>query len=78
VFWRKKRPVETKAGNTLASPDALLLELFGALPATSGISVSPRNAMQCTPVRCAVQSIAEAIGQLPVQVYWGRALRTSI
>lgn len=54
---------------SLAYPDAALFELFGAQPSASGISVSPRTAMQCAPVRCAVQVIAEAIGQLPVHVY---------
>ncbi|TCT12658.1 HK97 family phage portal protein [Tepidamorphus gemmatus] len=59
---------EIKAAS-LASPDAMLLDLFAAQPAASGVTVSPRNAMSCAPVRCAVQAIAEAIGQLPVHVY---------
>lgn len=59
---------ETKAVS-LATPDALLLELFGAVPASSGVTVTPHNAMSCAPVRCAVQAISEAIGQLPVHVY---------
>jgi HK97 family phage portal protein len=54
---------------SLASPDAWLTELFGATPAASGISVTPRKAMTCAPVRCAVQTIAETIGQLPVLTY---------
>lgn len=59
--------IETKSG--LASPDAWLSELFGATPATSGVTVTPRSAMTCAPVRCAVQSISETIGQLPLHVY---------
>lgn len=46
-----------------------MLALFGALPTPAGVNVSPRTAMTCTPVHCAVQAIAEAIGQLPVHVY---------
>jgi HK97 family phage portal protein len=67
--WIKRRgnsPVEQKS---LATPEAWLIELFGAAPVNSGIAVTPRNAMTCTPVRCAVQAISEAIGQLPVHVY---------
>jgi len=45
------------------------MELFGATPSSSGINVTPAKAMTCPPVRCAVQAIAEAIGQLPVHVY---------
>ncbi|MDX6806423.1 phage portal protein [Terrihabitans sp. PJ23] len=33
------------------------------------MAVTPRTAMTCAPVRCAVQAIAEAIGQLPLHVY---------
>lgn len=60
------RPSEAKS---LATPDSALLELFGATPVASGVSVSPKNAMTCAPVRCAVQAIAEVIGQLPVHTY---------
>ncbi len=59
--------LEAKAG--LAAPEAWLTDLFGASPAASGIAVTPRTAMECAPVRCAVQAIAETIGQLPVHVY---------
>lgn len=55
--------------SSLASPDAALFELFAATPAASGIRITPRNAMSCAPVRCAVQSISEAISQLPVHIY---------
>ncbi|MFO1099047.1 MAG: phage portal protein [Xanthobacteraceae bacterium] len=52
----------------MASPDAALLELFGATPSASGISITPRSAMGCAPARCAVEAISEAVGQLPVFV----------
>ncbi|MCC6736527.1 MAG: phage portal protein [Bauldia sp.] len=65
-FSNNQDQVERKS---LASPEAFLLELFGAIPAASGVAVTPLNAMQCPAVRCAVQAIAEAIGQLPVHVY---------
>lgn len=60
--------VERKAAS-LAAPDAALLELFSATPSASGISITPRVAMSCAPVRCAVQAISEAVGQLPVLLY---------
>lgn len=51
-------------------PEAWAFELFGAGWETeAGRYVTPHSAMRCTAVRCAVQSIAEAIGQLPVHVY---------
>jgi HK97 family phage portal protein len=46
-----------------------LLELFGAVQSISGIAVSPRVAMTCAPVHCAVQAISEAIGLLPVHTF---------
>ena len=58
---------ERRAGVGLSDPMAALI--FGSTPAASGVEVSPATAMRCTPVRCAVQTIAEAIGQLPVHVY---------
>ena len=48
----------------LGTSDDWLLELFGAMPAISGIAVSPRVAMTCAPVHCAVTAISEAIGLL--------------
>lgn len=59
---------ERKAA-TLAAPDSFLLDLFGATATNAGISVSPRTAMSCAPVHAAVRAIAEAMGQLPVNVY---------
>lgn len=59
--------LEAKSG--VASPDAWLLDLFGASPAASGVSVTPRSAMTCAPVRAAVQAISEAVGQLPFHTY---------
>jgi HK97 family phage portal protein len=67
--WFGRKPKLEERAATLAYPDATLWELFGAIPAASGVSVTPANAMRCTAVRCAVQTIAEAIGQLPVHVY---------
>ncbi len=39
------------------------------MAANGAISVTPQTAMECAPVRAAVQAIAEPIGQLPVHVY---------
>lgn len=68
-FFSPSRKSELERKGQLASPEQWLIDLFGATPATSGIAVTPRSAMTCAPVRCAVQSIAEAIGQLPVHVH---------
>jgi HK97 family phage portal protein len=58
--------LETKGA--LSTPDPWLFELFGATPNASGVAVTPRTAMECAPVHCAVQAISEAMGQLPVNV----------
>jgi HK97 family phage portal protein len=42
---------------------------MGCAPAAAGVVVTPRTAMECAPVHCAVQAISEAIGQLPVHTY---------
>src|SRR4051812_4027856 len=54
---------------SLAAPDAWLSDLFGATPSLSGVNVSPQSAMTCAPVSCAVRSISEAVGQLPLVIY---------
>jgi HK97 family phage portal protein len=59
--------LERKSGT--ASPEAWLFDAFGVRPTSAGVVVTPRMAMECAPVHCAVQSISEAIGQLPVHVY---------
>lgn len=67
LFRTEKAPEVRDA--SLASPDAMLREIFGVAVANSGATVTPRNAMRCTPVRCAVNSIAETLGTLPLIVY---------
>ena len=64
--FQKLFGLETKS---LGAPEPWLLELFGAVPAISGIAVSPRVAMTCAPVHCAVQAISEAVGLLPVHTF---------
>lgn len=54
---------------SLAEPSDILIELLGATPVTSGVTVTPSNAMRCTPVRAAVEAISEAVGGLPLHVY---------
>lgn len=56
--------------STLAEPSAWLLNLFGDMPVTAGVAVGPAEAMRCTAAACAVRAISEAIGQLPVRVYY--------
>ena len=65
--FQKLFGLETKG--VLGTSDDWLLELFGAMPAISGVAVSPRVAMACAPVHCAVQAISEAIGLLPVHTF---------
>ena len=59
--------LETKSG--LSSPEPWLVEMFGASPTLSGVTVSPYSAMSCAPVACAVRSISEAAGSLPLHIY---------
>lgn len=59
--------LEIKA--SIAAPDAALFDLFGATPSAAGVRVTPRTAMTCAPVACAVNAISQAIGQLPVHVF---------
>ncbi|SHH04131.1 phage portal protein, HK97 family [Kaistia soli DSM 19436] len=53
----------------VSSPAPWFLDLIGSQPVASGVSVTPETAMRSAAVRCAVQAIAEAVGQLPVIVY---------
>lgn len=59
--------IETKA--SLAEPDEFLLSLFGTGQTLAGPNVTPASAMSCAPVACAVRSISEAVGQLPLRIY---------
>ena len=63
---KSKIEVETKS---LASPEAWLRELFGISVGASGVAVTPKTAMQCSPVNAAVRAITDTIGQLPIHVY---------
>lgn len=60
---------KSEAEFSLSNPQAWVLDLFGVGSTASGIAPTPRSAMRCTPVRCAVMAIAETVGQLPVHVY---------
>lgn len=72
-FFARNRKTDAFAANaetrSLADPSDWLLDLFGAVPSQSGVSVNPTNAMRSTAVRAAVEAIAEAIGGLPLHVY---------
>lgn len=54
---------------SLADPSDWLLDLFGAVPAQAGVSVTPATAMRPTAVRAAVEAITKVIGGLPPRVY---------
>ncbi|OKO81836.1 hypothetical protein AC630_13790 [Bradyrhizobium sp. AS23.2] len=61
--------IETKAASGISSPEPWLFDLFGARPTLAGVTVTPYTAMTCAPVACAVRSISEAAGSLPLHVY---------
>lgn len=61
--------VETKAAPSLADASGFYFDLFGARPTLAGVTVTPHSAMTCAPVACAVRSISEAAGSLPLHVY---------
>lgn len=61
--------LETKAAPSLADASGFYFDLFGASPTAAGVVVTPRAAMECSAVHCAVQLIAEATGSLPLPVY---------
>ncbi|MFA7585430.1 MAG: phage portal protein [Novosphingobium sp.] len=54
---------------SLSEPEEWMNALFAGGVTISKVRVSPRNAMRCTPVRAAVQAIAEPIGSLPLHVF---------
>src|SRR4051794_22897725 len=54
---------------SLASPDAALLELFGASQTTfAGVSVTADSALRVPAVSCAIRTISEAVATLPCYV----------
>lgn len=59
----------TPARKSLSNPTALENKLLGIRPASAGITVTPRIAMECTTVRACVEVIAETVGQLPLLIY---------
>jgi len=61
--------LETKATSGVSTPEAWLLDLFGASPTLAGVTVTPHSAMTCAPVACAVRSISEPAGSLPLHIY---------
>jgi HK97 family phage portal protein len=80
IPWRKqgkssasirKSEVESKATGTLADPPDWLELLFAGdiFPSRAGVTISPLTAMTCSPVRCAVQAIAESVAQLPLEIF---------
>ncbi|MCA1475259.1 phage portal protein [Bradyrhizobium sp. NBAIM08] len=61
--------IETKAAPSLADGSGFYFDLFGATSTLAGVTVTPHSAMTCAPVACAVRSISEAAGSLPIHVY---------
>jgi HK97 family phage portal protein len=61
--------IERKAASSLADASGFYFDLFGASPTLAGVTVTPYSAMTCAPVACAVRSISEPAGSLPLHVY---------
>ncbi|MDD1533055.1 MULTISPECIES: phage portal protein [unclassified Bradyrhizobium] len=61
--------IETKAAPSLADGSGFYFDLFGATPTLAGVAVTPYSAMTCAPVACAVRSISEPAGSLPLHIY---------
>jgi HK97 family phage portal protein len=61
--------IETKSAPSLADSSGFYFDLFGASPTLAGVTVTPYTAMTCAPVACAVRSISEAAGSLPLHIY---------
>lgn len=67
-WWRTLNPFRVEA-KSLSTPDACLLEIFGAGGATaSGVAVTADTALKVPAVACAVRLISEAIATLPLTV----------
>lgn len=62
----RKAPVETKS--QLTTPEAWLQELFGAVPAAAGVSVSASAALKVPAVQSAVRVISESAASLRAKV----------
>lgn len=73
MFWSRRRTddltLKAEPVATLAAPDDALLELLGVISTAAGKPVSAETAMRVPAVSCAVRTLAETIGQLPVHVY---------
>ncbi|MGL9618315.1 phage portal protein [Bradyrhizobium sp. U531] len=61
--------IETKTAPSLADASGFYFDLFGATATLAGVTVTPYTAMTCAPVACAVRSISEPAGSLPLHIY---------
>lgn len=62
----RKAPIETKS--SLTTPEAWLQDLFGAVPAAAGVSVSAAGALAVPAVQSAVRVLAESAASLRAKV----------
>lgn len=62
----KAAPLDTKS---VSLTDSEALSLFGAIPTSSGISVSATSALRVPAVACAVGLISETMGSLPAKLH---------
>jgi HK97 family phage portal protein len=61
------QPEDTRS--TLASPDAWFRDMFGALPAASGVTLSGTAALRVPAVRAGVMAIAETVAVIPMKLF---------
>ncbi len=60
---------QIKNQTLVSSSDPAVVELFGALPSSAGISVTPESAKRSTAVYACVRLIAGAVSVMPLTIY---------
>lgn len=70
LFRRQQTPTApVEEARSLAEPSDLLLELFGAIPASAGVVVTAQTALRVPAVSAGVKALSEATGILPLHAY---------
>jgi HK97 family phage portal protein len=68
-WFRRAQAQPEDTRSTLASPDSWFSEIFGALPAASGVTLGGAAALRVPAVRAAVMAIAETVATVPVKLF---------
>lgn len=69
IFNRNKSRNSAHEEKSLSLSDPAIAELFGAIPTTSGVSVTPNSALKVPAVFQAARLISEACGSTPLKLY---------